>query len=143
MISIFTNSVAETRSFAREIASKLLKGDVIAFVGGLGAGKTAFCRGLAAGLNIDENEVHSPTFSIVNEYHGDKYDLYHFDMYRIMNEEALETTGFYDYLDGENILAIEWSENITQFLPKNFITITIETVDENKRKITVIGDERF
>ena len=133
-----SHSVAETESFAKELSAKLKPGDCIAYRGGMGAGKTAFTRGLAQGLDLI-GEVASPTFSIVNEYLG-KVNLYHFDMYRVESSDDLETTGFYDYLDsGRHILAVEWSENIDDALPEDTIYITITRVDENTRHITVTG----
>ncbi|MGN1481222.1 tRNA (adenosine(37)-N6)-threonylcarbamoyltransferase complex ATPase subunit type 1 TsaE [Porcipelethomonas sp.] len=137
-----THSAEETIEFAKRIGSLLKKGDVIAYTGGLGAGKTTFTRGLAMGLGLEDN-VTSPTFSLVNEYHGANISLYHFDMYRIMSADDLETTGFYDYPAQESIFAVEWSENIAEELPENSIFINIERIDDNTRKITVKGDERF
>ena len=136
-----THSPEETIEFGKEIGSKLKGGDVIAFVGGLGAGKTTFTRGLAIGMGLGD-EVTSPTFALVNEYRG-KINLYHFDMYRIMNAESLETTGFYDYLSDDNVLAIEWSENIKDCLDKNTIYITINRIDDDTREIIIDGGERF
>lgn len=136
-----THSPEETIEFAKEIGSKLKGGDVIAYLGGLGAGKTTFTRGLAIGMGL-EDDVTSPTFAIVNEYRG-KINLYHFDMYRIMNTESLETTGFFDYLSDDNVLAIEWSENIKDALDENTIYITINKIDDNTREIIIDGGERF
>lgn len=135
-------SPEETIEFAEKIGRLLKKGDVIAYTGGLGAGKTTFTRGLAIGLGLGDN-VTSPTFSIVNEYHGEKISLYHFDMYRIMGADELQTTGFYDYPLEESVFAVEWSENISEELPDNTIYIDIERVDDETRIITVEGDERF
>lgn len=136
------NGPEETIEFAEKIGKLLKKGDVIAYTGGLGAGKTTFTRGLAIGLGLGDN-VTSPTFSIVNEYRGEKISLYHFDMYRIMGADELETTGFYDYPLEESVFAVEWSENISEELPDNTIYINIERVDDETRIITVKGDERF
>ncbi len=138
---IITHSPEETIEYAVKIGSLLKKGDIIAYKGGMGAGKTTFTRGLAQGLGL-EDDVTSPTFSIVNEYRG-KINLYHFDMYRILEADDLETTGFYDYPSEESVFAVEWSENIENFLPENTIIIEIEYLNENERRITVKGDERF
>lgn len=142
-MTYISHSAAETERFAKSFAAQLHAGDVIAFRGGLGAGKTAFTRGLAKGLGVT-GEVSSPTFSLVNEYRG-TVPLYHFDMYRIADTDDLYMTGFFDYLDGTSILAIEWSENITAALPKGTITVTLTVMDENTREITVLteGGERF
>lgn len=142
MITVTTASAEETIAFAEKIGSMLKGGDIIAYKGGLGAGKTTFTRGLAIGMGLPD-EVSSPTFALVNEYRGKALTLYHFDMYRIMNEEALETTGFYDYLSDDCVIAVEWSENIADCLPKNIITVTIENIGEEERRIEVKGDERF
>lgn len=142
MIKIKTGSPAETIAFAEKIGALLHGGDVVAYKGGLGAGKTTFTRGLAVGLGLPD-EVFSPTFALVNEYRGKGLTLYHFDMYRIMNAEALETTGFYDYLSEDSVVACEWSENIEECLPENVITITISHCGGDEREITVEGDERF
>lgn len=137
-----THSAEETIEFAKEIGSRLKKGDIVAYTGGLGAGKTTFTRGLAMGLGMDDN-VTSPTFSLVNEYNSRDISLYHFDMYRIMGADDLETTGFYDYSTDDSVFAIEWSENISEELPDNAVIINIERIDDNTRRITVKGDERF
>lgn len=142
MIKVRTHSPEETVSFAEGIGGLLKAGDVVAYRGGLGAGKTTFTRGLAVGAGLPD-EVSSPTFALVNEYRGNGVTMYHFDMYRIMNAEALETTGFYDYMDGSGIIVCEWSENISECLPKGTVNITIEHCGGDEREITVEGDERF
>lgn len=140
-MKIITHSPEETIDFARKVGKMLRGGDIIAYVGGMGAGKTTFTRGLAEGMGLGD-VVTSPTFALVNEYAG-KTTLYHFDMYRIMNEEALETTGFYDYMTPQSVIAVEWSENITSALPENTIFIRINILDESSREISVEGGERF
>lgn len=142
MIKVRTNSPEETISFAEKIGKLLRGGDVVAYRGGLGAGKTAFTRGLALGMGLPD-EVFSPTFALVNEYRGENITMYHFDMYRIMNAEALETTGFYDYMSEDAVIVCEWTENIEGCLPKNAVNITIEHMGGDVREITVEGDERF
>lgn len=142
-IKILSCSPDETINTGRKIGEILKSGDVIAYTGDLGAGKTTLTRGIALGMGLDD-EVCSPTFSLVNEYRGKNITLYHFDMYRIMSEEALESTGFYDYLDDRNsVIVIEWSENISEFLPNSTIFIGIEKISEDKREIVVKGDNRF
>ncbi len=139
--TVTVNSPEETIAFAEKVGKLVRGGDVIAYRGGLGAGKTTFTRGLAIGMGLPD-EVSSPTFALVNEYRG-KLTLYHFDMYRILNEEALETTGFYDYMGNDCVIAAEWSENIDDCLPDNTIYIEIERISDESRRITVRGDERF
>ncbi len=142
MTEIITHSAAETVDFAKQLALKLHNGDVLAYRGGMGAGKTAFTRGLALGLGLGD-VVSSPTFALVNEYRGKGTTLYHFDMYRIDGYDDLYSTGFFDYLNSDGILAVEWSENITEDLPDNTITVTITPLDETTRKIKVEGGNRF
>lgn len=142
MITAKTTSPMETIEFAKKIGAMLRGGDIIAYKGGLGAGKTTFTRGLALGMGLPD-EVSSPTFALVNEYRGRGLTLYHFDMYRIMNAEALETTGFYDYISDDSVIAVEWSENIEDCLPDGIITITIRADGDEERTITAEGDERF
>lgn len=141
MIKYISYSVEETEKFAAKLAKNLKSGDVIAFQGGMGAGKTAFTRGLTKGLGV-KGEVSSPTFSLVNEYQG-ILPIYHFDMYRISTEDDLYFTGFFDYLEQECIIIIEWSEKIEEFLPSHTIYISLDIINENTREITVDGDDRF
>ena len=136
MQKFLSKSPQETEQIAEKL-SKTLKGtEVIAMFGGLGAGKTAFTRGLARGLGIDDG-VSSPTFALVNEYEG-KFTVYHFDMYRVSTWDDLYSTGFFDYIDN-GIMIIEWSENIEEFLPENHITIIINHISENEREIIIEG----
>lgn len=141
MIKYKTESPEETIELASKIGAVLRKGDVIAYRGGLGAGKTTFTRGLAIGAGL-EDEVTSPTFALINEYHGD-LDIYHFDMYRIEGTDDLETTGFFDYPMDESVFVIEWSENISEILPENTIYIEIKRTGDESREIIIEGDERF
>ena len=136
-----TSNKEETKAVGKMVAKNLSGGEIITFFGDLGAGKTAFVEGLTSGLSINA-EVTSPTFSLVNEYRGDK-TLYHFDMYRIGSEEELYSIGFYDYLNEEAIIAIEWAENVIDFLPESDITVKIEKLGDNERKITVKGAAIF
>lgn len=141
MIKYKTESPEETIELASKIGAVLRKGDVIAYRGGLGAGKTTFTRGLAIGAGL-EDEVTSPTFALINEYHGN-LDIYHFDMYRIEGTDDLETTGFFDYPMDESVFVIEWSENISEILPENTIYIEIKHTGDESREIIIEGDERF
>ena len=142
MIKIKTSSPEETIAAAEKLGGLLKAGDMIAYKGGLGAGKTTFTRGLAIGMGLGDN-VTSPTFALVNEYRGEDMTLYHFDMYRINSEEDLESTGFYDYDFENNVAAVEWSENIADFLPKSTIYITIERLSELEREIIIVDGGRF
>ncbi|MCQ2483709.1 MAG: tRNA (adenosine(37)-N6)-threonylcarbamoyltransferase complex ATPase subunit type 1 TsaE [Clostridia bacterium] len=141
-MSVFqSHSVADTVELGKKLGEKLRKGDVVAYFGPMGMGKTAFTHGLAEGLGIDEKNVSSPTFALVHEYRGEKNTLYHFDMYRISGWDDLYSTGFFDYLDNNEILAVEWSENIENALPDNCIRIYFSHGEnENDRTIEIIGD---
>ena len=128
MQEFVTHSRQETVAVGRELAKTLPAGTLIAFTGGLGAGKTAFCQGLA---------VSSPTFAIVNYYRGPR-PFAHFDLYRIHTEGDLAAAGFYDYLDMGAVVACEWSENCAELLDlENPLRIHIERVDDTTRKITI------
>lgn len=134
-----SHSVEETEQIAMNLASKLKGDEVIAFFGGLGMGKTAFTRGVCKGLGFNDG-VQSPTFSLVNQYDA-KYTVYHFDMYRINTYDDLYSTGFFDYID-TGVLIIEWSENIENALPDEYIRIEISHGDsENERIINIEGIE--
>ncbi len=141
-LQITTHTPEKTMAVAMKIGTLLRPGDVIAYFGGLGVGKTTFTRGLAKGMGLPD-VVSSPTFAIVQEYHGTGLSLYHFDMYRIDGAMDLESTGFYDYPLEESVFAIEWSENIAEELPDTAIRITLKRVSDTTRKITIEGDERF
>ena len=131
-----THSSAETEQVAEKLGRTLHPGDVVAYTGGMGMGKTAFTRGLARGMGLDAH-VYSPTFALVNEYAGDPA-LYHFDMYRVTSLDDLYSTGFFDYLESGGVLAIEWSENIADALPEGTIYVSIERGDgEDDRIITI------
>lgn len=142
-IEFTTSSPEQTIALAERIGALMRGGEIIFYRGGLGAGKTTFTRGLSVGMGLGD-EVTSPTFALVNEYRGKSLSLIHFDMYRINGGIDLETTGFFDYMDENAVLAVEWSENIEDELrDEEVITVTIDRIDENTRKITVQGDERF
>ena len=128
-MKIITHSPEETIDTAAKLGSMLHAGDMIAYKGGLGAGKTTFTRGLAIGLGIGDH-VTSPTFALVNEYRGEKITLYHFDMYRITSPEDLESVGFYDC---EGVIAAEWSENTPYALPKRYYRVNIEKTAGGRR----------
>ncbi|MDR0315176.1 MAG: tRNA (adenosine(37)-N6)-threonylcarbamoyltransferase complex ATPase subunit type 1 TsaE [Oscillospiraceae bacterium] len=139
MKTFFTKSEDETENIGQMIAKELKPHDVIALFGDLGAGKTAFVRGLARGLGV-KADVSSPTFSLVHDY-GGVPALYHFDMYRVSTWEDLCSTGFFDYLDLGGILAVEWSENIETQLPKTHIRVEIQKGEsDDERTIIISGD---
>ena len=135
-----THSPEETEALGEKLGKILTPGTILAYRGDLGAGKTAFTRGLARGLGCQE-AVTSPTYTIVNEYLGGRLPLFHFDMYRLHCADDLFDIGWDDYLDRNGICAVEWSENVTEAM-EDPITITIEKLGENSRRITMEGSER-
>lgn len=138
-MEFITHSAAETEALGAKLAAVLQPGDVIAYLGDLGAGKTAFTRGLARGLGIVE-AVTSPTYTLVNEYLDGRLPLFHFDMYRLRDANELFDLGWEDYLARQGICAVEWSENVWEAL-ENPITVQIRTdaEDEALRRITITG----
>lgn len=135
MMKFTSHSTAETEEIGAKFARMLHPGDVVAFIGGLGAGKTAFTRGMARTLSPDA-DVSSPTFALVNDY-GGEVPFWHFDMYRITSLDDLYSTGFFDYLEMGGILAVEWSENIPGALPEGTIYVKIDPVSETEREIVI------
>lgn len=142
-MTVITKSPEQTELLGKKLAELLRPGDVIAYYGDLGAGKTAFTRGLAAGLGIRE-AVTSPTYTIVNEYLSGRMPLFHFDMYRLSSSEELFDIGWEDYLARGGVCAVEWSENVADALT-DAISITIEKdpAQLDWRKITIEGGARF
>ena len=132
---IISGSETETIAAGVEFSKMLKPGDVIAFYGDLGAGKTAFIRGIAQGLRLNVR-VSSPTFTIVNEYLGE-IPLFHFDMYRLHDADELFEIGWEDYIERGGICAVEWSENVPGAFPPETIKVTIDKLDENSRQITI------
>lgn len=135
-----TKSAAETEALGERLAKALRGGEVIAYTGDLGAGKTAFTRGLARGLGIT-GRVTSPTFTIVNEYEGGRLPLFHFDMYRLSSSDELYEIGWEDYLARGGVCAVEWSERVTEALPEDTLWVTLARVpgQDGWRSITVEG----
>ena len=140
-MTVITNSEAETVLEGERLGRALLPGAVVALYGGLGAGKTAFTRGLAIGLGI-EMSISSPTFTIVNEYPG-KVQLFHFDMYRLEDEDELFDIGWYDYLERGGVCAVEWSEKAPGAFPPDATIVKLENLGGNMRKIDIIPNSEF
>ena len=132
-----TQSPEETEQVAEKLAKFLRPGDVIAYQGDLGAGKTAFTRGLARGLGCTE-PVTSPTYTIVNEYLSGNMPLFHFDMYRLSCADDLFDIGWEDYLERQGVCAVEWSENVADAI-ENPIWVSIQKTGECSRTITIDG----
>ena len=134
-----SNSEEETEALGVRLADELKAGAVIAFTGDLGAGKTAFTRGLARGLGVG-GRVTSPTFTIVNEYEGGRLPLFHFDMYRLGSSDELFDIGWEDYLNRGGVCAVEWSENVSDALEEDAISVEICRGElDNQRIITIEG----
>ena len=138
-MEFITNSPQETEALGAALARRLTPGTVIAYRGDLGAGKTAFTRGLARGLGVTE-QVTSPTYTIVNEYIGGTMPLFHFDMYRLGSSDELFDIGWEDYLERGGVCAVEWSENVWDAL-EDPIVITVSRLDEDTRKILIEGGD--
>ena len=138
-MELITHSPAETEKIGFALGQILKPGTVIAYRGDLGAGKTAFTRGLARGLGADDM-VTSPTYTIVNEYLSGRIPLFHFDMYRLRSADDLWDIGWEDYLDRGGVCAVEWSENVAEALD-NFTLVNIEKIGDESRRITIEGGD--
>ena len=138
-MEFITNSPEETERVGMALGAVLTPGTILAYEGDLGAGKTAFTRGLARGLGATE-QVTSPTYTIVNEYLSGRLPLFHFDMYRLASADDLWDIGWEDYLERGGICAVEWSENVREAM-EDAITIRIEKLGEDTRRITIEGGE--
>ena len=139
MATFFSNNEAETEELGARLAARLPDGAVVAMYGDLGAGKTAFVRGMARGMGLD-CRVSSPTFTIVNEYLGQR-ELIHFDMYRLSGADELFEIGWEDYLNRGAVCAVEWSEKVRDAFFGDEITVAIEKLGDTRRKITIEGVE--
>ena len=138
-MEVISNSPQETEALGEKLAARLSPGDIIAFSGDLGSGKTAFTRGLAKGLGIKER-VTSPTFTIVNEYEGGRLPLFHFDMYRLGSSDELFDIGWEDYLARGGVCAVEWSEIVDDALEGGVIRVDIRRgAEDSQRIITLTG----
>lgn len=138
-MKFISNSENDTKNIAETIAEKLKPNDFIALFGGMGMGKTTFTRHLAKALGYD-GEVSSPTFAIINEYNGGRLPIYHFDMYRIETFDDLYSTNYFEYCEMGGVCICEWSENIENVLPDDYIKITISKGEnENSRIFEVNG----
>ena len=138
-MEFITNSPEETERVGAALGAALQPGSILAYEGDLGAGKTAFTRGLARGLGATE-QVTSPTYTIVNEYLSGRVPLFHFDMYRLHSADDLWDIGWEDYLERGGICAVEWSENVREAL-ENPVIVRIEKLGEDARRITIEGGE--
>ena len=135
-LNIVSHSEAETEGLGQRLAPMLRPGDVLVLTGELGTGKTAFVRGLARGLGIDENTVNSPSYTIVNEY-PETVALYHFDLYRISDPSELYEVGWDEYRGRNGVIAVEWGERAGELLPPGYYRIGFKMIDESEREINI------
>ena len=133
-MNILSYSPKQTREIAAGLAPQLKSGDVLALAGNLGSGKTAFVKGLAAGLGCPKNKVLSPTFVLMRQYKG-RLTLNHFDLYRLKNIHQLEQIGYEEYFYSDGITAIEWADKIEECLPEEYLRVDFKILDENKRRL--------
>lgn len=141
ILYIVSHSENETIALAEKLLPVFKSGDVLILCGQLGSGKTVFVRGLAIALDIDENLVNSPSFTIVNEYPGSK-PLYHFDLYRLGDSSELYEIGWDEYLGRDGLLVVEWGEKAEEFLPRQYYQIDFKIIDEKQREILISFVER-
>lgn len=138
METFISNNLKETEEVASIIAKRLKNGGFLALYGGMGAGKTAFVRGLVKELCPECLDlVHSPTFAIVNEYRGNNINIFHFDLYRLTDEDDLYSTGFYDYVEQGGLTITEWTELFEDSIPEDAIKLKIEPIGESSRRFTI------
>ncbi|MFA6078323.1 MAG: tRNA (adenosine(37)-N6)-threonylcarbamoyltransferase complex ATPase subunit type 1 TsaE [Candidatus Omnitrophota bacterium] len=136
-MKIISNSIEETSMIGTRLAAKLKKGDVVALIGQLGAGKTVLTKGIAKGLGVkDVQYVNSPTFVIIKEYEG-KMPLYHFDLYRLSGPGSLDEICYDEYFYGDGVSVVEWADKIKSILPKKRLEVRLSVAGENKRKIEI------
>jgi len=136
-----TRSEAETRSAGEALAAALKVGDIVLLHGDLGMGKTVFARGLAAGLGVDPGEVRSPTFTLVNPYHG-RLTVYHVDLYRIEGTKDLDELGLEEILGGDGVAVVEWAERLGPYRPRRCVEVRIEDGGGSARRIVVTDARR-
>ncbi len=138
MLLIQSQNPEQTLAIGKAVGEVLRPGDFINLNGTLGAGKTLLVKGIAEGQGIDPEDVTSPTFALINEYHG-RYSLYHFDIYRLDRPEELEDIGYEDYFFGTGICLVEWGDQFSEYLPDDRLDVTLEQTGTTARKITLAG----
>jgi len=136
-ISVKSTSPEQTMQIASEFADRVVRGDVVALYGDLGAGKTHFAKGFATKFGIDAQSVSSPTYSLIQEYHGPSITIFHIDAYRLGSENEALSIGLDEILDGDGICLVEWPERIPGLLPINLWTVRIHQIDDQIRQIHV------
>jgi tRNA threonylcarbamoyladenosine biosynthesis protein TsaE len=136
VLQVVSHSQEQTEGFAARLATTFGPGDVLILVGPLGAGKTAFVRGLASGMNLNADSVNSPSYTFINEYRG-ATPLYHFDLYRMRNTTELTEIGWDDYLGRNGVVVVEWGERAQNLLPARYYRLTFNILTETEREIEV------
>ena len=134
---MISQKIEDTIAAGARLAKKLKRGDVVALIGELGAGKTVFTKGIAGGLGVkDARYVNSPTFVIIKEYKG-RLPLYHFDLYRLDESSVIDAENFEEYFYGDGVSVIEWADKARGLLPKKYFEVKLSVTGENKRKIEI------
>lgn len=136
MASIISHNAEETLKLGRQLAATLRRGDVLALAGDLGAGKTHFAKGLAAGLGVETN-VTSPTFTLIHEYPGGRLPLFHIDLYRLEEPEEVLAIGLDDYLEGDGVTVIEWADKFASLMPRGVRWLRFRILEGDEREITL------
>lgn len=141
-LNVLSHNPEETILIGKIIGENLTKGDVVGLVGELGTGKTCFTHGVARGIGVPEGVwITSPSFTLINEYRG-RFNLYHFDLYRLENIQDLESLGYVEYLFGEGVSVIEWADKMKDILSVATLCISFQYLDENIREITITGHKK-
>ena len=136
ILQIISHSETETQGLAAKMVPAFRPDDLVVLTGPLGAGKTAFVRGLAKAMGLDEDNVNSPSYTIINEYPGEK-PLYHFDLYRLGDSSELVEIGWDDYLEKNGLVVVEWGEMAGEYLPDKYYQIKFEIIDDTQRQIYI------
>jgi tRNA threonylcarbamoyladenosine biosynthesis protein TsaE len=137
MLTFYSNNEYDTERFGAALANALQPGTVVGLMGTLGAGKTRLVQAVATAIGVPSGNVTSPTFVLVNEYRGGRIPVFHFDTYRLKDEDEFLALGPEEYFESNGLTFIEWSDRVAELLPQNRVEITIEVVNETKRSITV------
>lgn len=140
-LNIKSHSEDETTALANKLVDYFKPGDVLVLKGELGAGKTVFVRGLATAMGIDESLVNSPSFTLINEYPGEKA-LFHFDLYRLGDVSELHEIGWDEYLQRDGLVVVEWGEKAAEYLPATYYEIEFSILGESEREITIAHIEK-
>lgn len=137
-MNILSSSPKQTKDVGKKLGKVLGKGDIVALIGELGAGKTCFTKGLLKEIGVNVDNVTSPTFVLINEYRG-KLPVYHFDVYRLNNIQEVVELGYEEYFDGDGVTVIEWADKVEEILPDRCIRVYIEIINEKERQINIEG----